>query len=484
MKTILFLHREELTELFAGIINASSGRFNVINVAYSPKEQAVLLKHGINSDFVYTTLLAKELGVINKADSALLAYIDNFIIGNTKGRFTLNGAIQSDRGFSLLNYEEALRLAQANYTLWKKIFHTGHIDLFIHELTSLFFNHIASLLCRAQGGIFLTQIMVFSETDEMAYMYFAYDDATCPEMEKAFGFYKTNSDKVDIERCQTFIRKFRASYEIFQQNFQLKTSYFRILKGSIKRRIAKIIKRNRFDRLTQNIDYWLNMQDPMSNRLQNLSNYRRCKIIFQEPIEGEKYYYYSIHLEPEAALLYLGDGIYTNQIKLIENIAASLPAGYYLYVKDHPHEYAYRCAEDYLRLTKIPNIRLLRSTIPGKRLIKDAVGVFTINGTAGFEGVMLGKQVYCFGKSYYTCSNRVTYIHNIRDLRGMIYKNIGKEYTDDIDFLAFVNGYLDSLHPGMVDFFMGRAESYGIDLDLNARRIADDLFNFAETFCS
>ena len=82
--------------------------------------------------------------------------------------------------------------------------------------------------------------------------------------------------------------------------------------------------------------------------------------------------------------------IYANQVKLIENIAASLPVGYYLYVKDHPHELAYRKAEDYRRLMQIPNVRLLRKSIPGKLVIRNAVGVFTINGTAGFEGLLLG----------------------------------------------------------------------------------------------
>ena len=191
--------------------------------------------------------------------------------------------------------------------------------------------------------------------------------------------------------------------------------------------------------------------------------------------EGEKYYYYSFHLEPEATVLYLSDGIYANQVKLIENIAASLPAGYYLYVKDHPHEYAYRSACDYKRLMNIPNVRLLHQFISGKQLIAGAVGVFTINGTAGFEGLMLGKQVYCFGRSFYSFHPSVNYIHNIRDIRSVVYENMDNEKSTGDSLLVFVNAYLESLHKGFVTYFGDRAERAGFDQDENAKVIVTDL---------
>lgn len=67
-------------------------------------------------------------------------------------------------------------------------------------------------------------------------------------------------------------------------------------------------------------------------------------------------------------------------------------------MKDHPHEFAYRNAEDYLRLMNIPNVRLFNSKIPGRVLINNAVGVFTINGTAGFEGSFNGQASVLFRK--------------------------------------------------------------------------------------
>ena len=71
---------------------------------------------------------------------------------------------------------------------------------------------------------------------------------------------------------------------------------------------------------------------------------------------------------------------------------------------------------------------------------------------------------------------------NIRDLRQVLYQNRNVTYTDDLKFLAYVNAYLVSMHVGMVDFFMDRAETYNLDLEQNAKRIADNLVVFTNSF--
>lgn len=484
MKTIALLHREELTDLFVGISRYVDSGMRVIHIAFGDKEVAMLRKVGIEPDYNYSQLLSDNIDKIIQNGSNLntLREIDEVISKYTNGRFNLNASLQSDRGYSILSYHETLLLAQAHYSVWKKIFSSGKIDIILHEPCSLFFNHLGAIMCKAQGGSFIWQCMVAAEKEGIYYLNIAHDDFSCPEIEANYKFYLENYDKVDVKRCDNFIVNFRSSYDIYLSNLQPHISKWKYWISSLKRLLSIWVNRNKFDKLKDNIDYWLNLQNPARNKLRNLHNYQKLKINFQEPLEGENYYYYSFHLEPEAVVLYLGDGIYANQVKLIENIAASLPVGNYLYVKDHPHEFAYRSAEDFLRLQKIPNIRLIHSRIPGKSLIKNSLGVFTINGTAGFEGLMLGKQVYCFGKSYYTCSTKVSYIGNIRDLREQLYRKQHLVYDDDKELYAFVNAYLESIHFGMVDFFMNRATSYGIDLDENAKKISADLINFSQRF--
>lgn len=482
MKTLLFLHREQLTDLFISLTLEIGSRLNIIHVAFNDNDAQKLEEAGIAEYYNYSQITTSLFNKINSEDTDILKFIDKLLVENTNDRFNLNMALQSDRGFSLLNYHDAQLSAQIHYMAWKSIFDKHKVDFLLHEPCSLFFNHIAAVMCKAQGGKFVWQAMTPPESDQITYLNVLHDDYTCPEIEQCLKYYLENPEKIDTERCAAFLQRFRANYDVMFANMIMRLSKNELRYLKLRKTLSKYRHRSKLNPLYDNINYWLNEKNPSAEKLINMNAYKRLGICFEEPVAEERYYYYSFHLEPEAVVLYLGDGIYTNQIKLIENIAAALPPGHYLYVKDHPHELAYRNAEDYLRLMQVPNIRLIKSSISGKQLIKNAIGVFSINGTAGFEALMLGKQVYNFGKSYYTYCERVHYVHNIRDLRQILYENSGIVYTDDSGFMAYVNAYLDSMHIGMVDFFMNRATTYNIDLKENAKQIADDFVTFINKY--
>lgn len=478
MKTIIFFDRSDLTLLYILLSKELQGKVNIIHVAFSNKEKMLLKEAGI-LDFVdYHEEISKLVDKIKPSD-LLIKEIDDTIITQSKGLLNLNGSIQSDRGYSVLNYEEALLLACCHYTAWKNIFQKQHVDLLFHEPASQFMTHIAALNCKKQGGkyIYLTQL----QGDRKGFFYLNIDgeDFSCKELEDKYIYFKNNPLEINIERCKDWVASFNNNYNIaFADLVNSKAPRWKLCYSAIRH---ILMRGNRFDRLKDNIDYWLQQRNYPKEKLYNLRQYKKRGIVFSQPIEGELYFYYSIHLEPEATVLYLSGGLYTNQVKLIENIAAALPPGYYLYVKDHPHEYAYRRADDYERLMKIPNIRLIDQRISGKRLVKGAIGVFTINGTAGFEGLMLGKNVYCFGKSYYSICKQVHYIHNIREAREIIYNSIGVNYYDEIDFYAYIYAYLTSLHEGFVAYFDNRENKAGIDIKKNARVISASIMNLIES---
>ncbi len=476
MKTVLFLDRDDLTDLYLLIGKALEGKANVIHVAYSEKE-AQKLEHAGISDYCHYRRMFSDFVDYTKLDMKIIEELDREIITYSNGDFNLNASIQSDRGYSILTYEECLLSAQSHYLCWKKIFSEYKVDLLYHELCSLNFNHIAALLCRKQGGEYRYMTQRNSDLPGYSYMYVIGDKMTAPQIECGYAYYISHPQEIQIERCKTFLNKFRKDYSIFLGNVKSpNTSTFSLLKKSAKMHLVYYIRRKNFDRIKDNISYWLLQQDGYKEKIVNRCEYKKRKIEFvTTPNPKEKYYYYSMHLEPEAVVLYPGGGLYTNQIKLIENIAASLPAGTYLYVKDHPHEFAYRRADDYDRLMKVPNVRLIHRSIPGKTLIANAIGVFTINGTAGFEGLLLGKQVYCFGKNFYSFMDKVNYIHNIKDARDIIYSNIGRQYEDDIELYAYLNAYLDACHPGFVAYFGGMQNTCIRTPEDNAKMIAGDI---------
>ncbi len=476
--TILFFDRCELTYLY-GKITPYLKDVRVVHVAYSQIEASILKAINIQVDYifldVYRDFYDQYVENIN-----LLSEIDADIIKYSRGRFNLNSSIQSDRTFVMLTYEECLKSAASYYLTWKKIFANLHVDVFMHEPCSLFFNHIASILCNKQGGTYTYQIQVPGETTGYFYLFSNNDNFSSKELEDKYYYYVQHTEAIDRKRCATFLEKFRKERTVFFGNIKnSRQSILNLYSKAIKAALIKHLRRKEEDKKYNITDYWLISQNSSLVKIRNICGYKKQHIQFLENIpKGEKYFFYPMHLEPEAVVLYLADGIYKNQVKLIENIAASLPPGYYLYVKDHPHEYAYRSAEDYKRLMQIPNIRLLSPSISGKELIHNCMGVVTINGSAGYEGLLLGKQVYCFGKNHYSFHPHVNYIENIRDFRGIVYNNMNINYTDDDSIYAYVMAFLESQHPGYTSYFLGNAEKVGFDQEENAKLIAKDITNY------
>lgn len=480
MKTILFFDRCDLTTLYILLTKELQDEYNIIHVAFSYKEEKQLKEAGI---FDYISLEKERNSIFDtqQTDEIILNEMDDFIIQESNGIFNLNSSIQADRCFTVLSYEEALHLAQSYYITWKNIFLRHHVDIMFHEACSLLMVHVAALICKAQGGEFY-YLQQCASDEGYTYLFLDGEDYTCPELEQRYSYYKDHREEIDMKRVQAYIDTFRRDETAFMGNLLHKTEpKYKIRINSLYYELRRIIRGNRFDRVRNNVDYWLSCaNNTHSERLNNLNQYKKRGVRFEEKVpKAENYYFYPIHLEPESTVTYLGEGIYKNQIKLIENIAGMLPPGTFLYVKDHPHEYAYRNADDYERLMKVPNIRLLHQSISGKAIIKNAKGVFTINGTGGFEAVMMGKQVYCFARNYYSFFDKVNYIKNIKDTREIVYSNINKEYKDDEDLYAFVYAYLKSAHPGFVAYFNLAAESE-IDATANAKMVADEIRKLPE----
>lgn len=462
-------------------------KFKVFHVALTESDCEKLDKRGI-TDYIYYKGISDSLFDSIQIDNKLLTEIDQLIIENSNGRFNLNASIISDRTYIVLSYREALFAAQVHYLTWKRILEQiGHIDYLLHEPCSLFFNHIAALLCKAQGGTYLWQSTVPDDSGNLSFLLLTHDDYSCADIPFYMNYYKKNPQEIDYIRCEKFVTKFKDDYTVrFQNSCIVPHSTVSLIYRYLRVNIHRRIKFRKFDRQKDTLRYWLNNNNVGKIRLTNIREYRKKKVRFENMVEGEQYYYYSFHLEPEATVFYLGDGLYANQVKLIENIAASLPAGIYLYVKDHPHEFAYRCADDYLRLMRIPNIRLIPQSIPGKVVIKNAIGVFSINGTVGFEALLLGKEVYCFGHNYYTYCPLVKYVHNIKNLRDIIYQNRmnvseSEKQKNQTLFYAYIYSYLKSLHKGNPYFFGRLSPDSAIDKN-NIKQIADSLTNYFSRF--
>lgn len=477
MDSFVLFHRENLTYHYAAMAPTLAKHFNVIHVAYSQKEVKILKERGIaNIRFVFKDYV-KEHWKKEKREDELLQEIDKLFVEMTDGRFNLNASINSDRGFIYLSYEESLLLAQIYYKFWSAVFQDVTIKFIIHEVTSAFLSHSCAIVGNKYGIRYLYLTLQKSDKYRYCFMPMESDIYSSPLLEKKYNYYYQHPETINEDLCNAFLEYSTKDLSVFNPSlFNKKKPLAGLLYKALKERIRLYFLRNKFDRITDNLDYYLVHQYIHSNRYHNVKQYRK-KIKFFVPQEGERFYFYPLHLEPEATLFYLSGGWFTNQIKLIENIARQLPVGTMLYVKDHPHEYGYRDVHDYIKLQNIPNVRLIERSIPAKKIIKDSLGVFTIIGSAGFEGLLLGKPVYTFSPSHYSFCKNVTYIDNYKDIQKIVYV---KREMDKTAQLAYANAFIDCLYKGMANIFTCDISVYNLDLDENAVDLANGIIDYIE----
>lgn len=475
MKNIIFFSRCKLAHLYGRISKDLSSHHNIIHVAFSDVEYEILSKEYHIENIINLNERLKYLLEVTKFDKEICNEIDELIISQSNGRFNLSSSLQSDRTFQYLQPEESLILCQLYYKFWSELISSKDIDFVVHEPTSLFLNHIAALVCRNNGSKYITKFIV-SGINEYDFIIVSHDDCTFDELENS---NVTSLNLAELELVKNYLKNFRNSYFGLGEEFNISSSFNILIMNSIKvilKKLKFLFKRNNYN-ILQHIDRYHHYSINIWSTLHRLWGQYFC-LHYDEIDTSDEFYYYPMHLEPEAVVLYWGDGIYKDQVKLIENIAAQLPPDIFLYVKDHPHGGAYRSLSDYQKIKNIPNVKLINPSIKGKYLISNSKAVLTINGTSGFEALLLNKQVYTFGNSFYDSFSRVKKINHIKELRNVLYDNIDLIYKDDEELYIFVYKYLTNTHKGFVTYFGNYVALSGIDEVKNAKLVSRGLIEY------
>lgn len=472
-KSIIFFSRSELTFLYGSVHKYLRDKFDIIHIAYSEHEAKILSSAFGITDLIVFKDVAKTLLDVNLQPNNL-EEIDAMLITTSDGRFNLNSMLQSNRTSAYIGYENAIHTANVYYLTWMQIFNGRKVHFFIHEPVSLMLNQMAEAVCKMQGGVYTTHILVHGDRNLHNFIMVDHYNGVPVEIAKAYSRITAEELFQHNSRIIQFLTNFRSSYDIFfnalgegENNLKLRT---KLRKSIFRQRIKNLIVREAFHPVLDNIELFIHKDNLALRRLKNINSYNGIKYDMFDPTIP--YYFFPLHLEPEAVVLYWAEGLYTNQVKLIENIAAQLPAGVLLYVKDHPHLYGYRDKIDYDRIQSIPNVRLLKTSISGKQIIKDCIGVITINGTGGFEALLMNKHVITFGSAFYGTCTRVNYVENIKELRKLLYELKTVKYVDDDNLKKFVLAYLESQKEGFTDFYGGMHKMLNVDLNINGNSVA------------
>jgi hypothetical protein len=119
------------------------------------------------------------------------------------------------------------------------------------------------------------------------------------------------------------------------------------------------------------------------------------------------YIYFLLHLQPELTTAPLG-GVFVDQLLAISALSKSLPSGWTIRVKEHPHQFfGYtwhgamgRSANYYRDLARIPGVEIVPMEVDHFAMMEGAAFVATITGTAAWEAVIKGIPAIIFGDSW------------------------------------------------------------------------------------
>lgn len=169
--------------------------------------------------------------------------------------------------------------------------------------------------------------------------------------------------------------------------------------------------------------------------------FMRKNKFFECPVEGEKYVYMPLHLIPESSTSVLAP-LYINELNIIEAVSKSLPAGWYLYVKEHQSMLGERGISFYKRVKQLPNVRLVQINYYSdpKPWIENSQGVITITGTSAYEAALLGKHACVFSDVIFSCIEGIHRVHSYEEL-----PTIFKEFSKPLNNIKSCASYIKTI---------------------------------------
>jgi hypothetical protein len=155
-----------------------------------------------------------------------------------------------------------------------------------------------------------------------------------------------------------------------------------------------------------------------------------------------------------------------NQLALIEHVAASLPYGYELAIKEHPFEVGALPLQA-LRalLRRRPEVRLLDPGIHAHAVLRRCRAVATINSTTGFEALFFRRPVVTYGYGPYRGLGLTRDVENPFESPGLLLEAVTGQAPEEKDVIKLVAFLLRNSYPGV-------SLAYDVGAD-NARRHAE-----------
>ena len=173
--------------------------------------------------------------------------------------------------------------------------------------------------------------------------------------------------------------------------------------GDLRTRLDPVLRHDHHDPGHLGPWFYQHVHQPLRARAVAWQLSKSGRLLAADEIESAApFAFYPLHSEPEVALQLLGRPYHKNQVELLRNLGASLPAGYTLVVKEHPRSFGLRPVSFYKQLMEIPNLRFVPVEVPSIQIVRHASLVAVISGTIGLEAAMIGKPLLILGHPKYS----------------------------------------------------------------------------------
>jgi capsule polysaccharide export protein KpsC/LpsZ len=155
-----------------------------------------------------------------------------------------------------------------------------------------------------------------------------------------------------------------------------------------------------------------------------------------------------------------------HQEAIVEQVAAALPQGHDLVLKEHPLSIGWNPVGMLRRLARAGNIRLVHPHTSSHELIRRSEAVAVIGSTVGLEALLYAKPVMTIGQPFYSGYGITLDVDSPRELREAVPELLGFRPERE-RILSFLHAAMHRCLPGkpvLVD-----------DSDENALALADSL---------
>jgi hypothetical protein len=194
-----------------------------------------------------------------------------------------------------------------------------------------------------------------------------------------------------------------------------------------------------------------------------------ARLLYRRPV-GRPFVYFPLHVVDDYKIARVVPHC-ADQASLVEQVAAALPPGYDLVVKEHPLSIGRNPLGMLARLRRIDNVRLVAPHTSSHHLIDASDAVTVISSTVGLEALLYEKPVMTLGRPFYAGAGVTLDVESFREIRTAVPELL--RFRPDRERIArFLHGAMRRCHAGapvLVDRTDANADALARSLDRVAR---------------